>query len=680
MAASSKKKIKEGTTTSNTQGITTNSKTTTTTTNNDDCLLTMVPLDALCNLMTFLPAKSLAAMVMTCRYFHSSPVEETCFQAHLCSRLNNSAVQLLQNEEQDVKELWASIFPSNTATATDYTNNNKNNKKNKHTRIPQTYPTYAQFLEESVTGCTFVRCIQQQEEWPLLPPFAKVNGKIASVSPEHTLCRMGGGGGTRTSGGSGCASWGVGKRGQLGHGSRNCEASPTQILRAGIGYYNTTRVVQVSAGGGLVRVAHSLLLTQDGRVFSFGTGHYGQLGHGFQSGKQLPDETRPRIIDALAKKRIVCISAGELHSAAICEDGSLYTWGDSFCGQCGHGDKRPQLLPKKVAHTNIKHETCMTVSCGNRHTIVVTEEGDVFTFGLGHYGVLGRLYTPFDYDNTNTAATTATSSIAPPPPDASGMDGGGFFQMTQEQMEHLDLLANCTLDDSSDQCIPVVVDSLSGIHIVGASAGHRHSLVLDRSGLLYSFGTYLGGALGHGNLEKQDYPMCIQFFVENQIRIAQFSAGVDISMAVSTEGDVYGWGKSKGGRIGVGNKDVDVLLPRHVPLDTKAVDVECGYVHSVIVSVDGSILICGGVGINGSDDGQQQQQQQQQPIEESDIAEGEVMNNNEGFPVKVPDFIVWHCLPEPKSKATTGERWKKYGKYELQGRSKALAETARWNG
>ena len=126
------------------------------------------------------------------------------------------------------------------------------------------------------------------------------------------------------------------------------------------------------------------------------------------------------------------------------------------------------------------------------------------------------------------------------------------------------------------------------------------------------------------------YDILLLFFfvsVENQIRIAQFSAGVDISMAVSTEGDVYGWGKSKGGRIGVGNKDEDVLLPRHVPLDTKAIDVECGYVHSVIVSVDGSILICGGVGINGSDDGQQQQQ----PIQESDVAEEEeVMNNTDG--------------------------------------------------
>lgn len=46
----------------------------------------------------------------------------------------------------------------------------------------------------------------------------------------------------------------------------------------------------------------------------------------------------------------------------------------------------------------------------------------------------------------------------------------------------IDLLANLTLDDNSDQCMPKVIDSLQGIKIVGASAGHRHSMFLDTHG------------------------------------------------------------------------------------------------------------------------------------------------------------------------------------------------------
>ena len=65
--------------------------------------------------------------------------------------------------------------------------------------------------------------------------------RFASVSPEHTLCRVGGGeksGG----GGSGVASFGVGKRGQLGHGKRVDEKKPRMLL-GGIGY--GIRIVQV---------------------------------------------------------------------------------------------------------------------------------------------------------------------------------------------------------------------------------------------------------------------------------------------------------------------------------------------------------------------------------------------------------------------------------------------------
>jgi alpha-tubulin suppressor-like RCC1 family protein len=82
----------------------------------------------------------------------------------------------------------------------------------------------------------------------------------------------------------------------------------------------------VSAGGGLVRVAHTLLLTDTGHVLSFGCASYGQLGHGYSAGSQLPDEVRPRYITALANEFVTCISAGELHSGCVTEDGDVYTW------------------------------------------------------------------------------------------------------------------------------------------------------------------------------------------------------------------------------------------------------------------------------------------------------------------------------------------------------------------
>ena len=147
------------------------------------------------------------------------------------------------------------------------------------------YPAYTRFVEEATIGYSAMQCSRHG----VFP--THMQGRFVSCSPEHTLLRLGGGGNTHSgAGGSGCTAWGVGKRGQLGQGKREDEAEPKMLLQK-IGW--GIRIVQVSSGGGLVRVAHSLLLTSTGRVLSFGTAQYGALGHGFDAGKQLSDCLRP---------------------------------------------------------------------------------------------------------------------------------------------------------------------------------------------------------------------------------------------------------------------------------------------------------------------------------------------------------------------------------------------------
>jgi hypothetical protein len=77
--------------------------------------------------------------------------------------------------------------------------------------------------------------------------------------------------------------------------------------------------------------------------------------------------------------------------------------------------------------------------------------------------------------------------------------------------------------------------------------------------------------------------------------------------------------------------------------------------------LDGTIHMCGGVGVEGEADGQEQN-------EESKSA-------TVGKARAVPDFNVWHRLPEPKEHAPK-ERWKKFGKYEVKGRRQMLEQTA----
>jgi len=208
----------------------------------------------------------------------------------------------------------------------------------------------------------------------------------------------------------------------------------------------------------------------------------------------------------------------------------------------------------------------------------------------------------------------------------------------------------------------MLIDSLKGFRIVGVCAGHRHSMVLDEHGCLYTFGSGASGALGHGDLIGQEYPMKVMEFDNNNIRIHQMSAGVDISMAVSTEGKCYAWGKAADGRLGLGIENRNVTIPQQVTFEGdeefKAVDVECGYVHSLIVGLDGSVYECGGVGTDGKEDGQQ------------DLSRN---SGKVGYPSLLEGHNIWHRIAEPKELVKT-QKWQKYGKYELKGRSKMMAE------
>ena len=99
------------------------------------------------------------------------------------------------------------------------------------------------------------------------------------------------------------------------------------------------RVVAVSAGA-----SHSLAVTADGAVWSWGNGGQGRLGHGDEQNQLLPKK-----IEALAGQRVNSVSAGTWHSLARTTDGAVFAWGKGETSCLGHGeDLSNQLLPKKI--------------------------------------------------------------------------------------------------------------------------------------------------------------------------------------------------------------------------------------------------------------------------------------------------------------------------------------------
>lgn len=128
---------------------------------------------------------------------------------------------------------------------------------------------------------------------------------------------------------------GEGTNGRLGLSHSNNVSAPRQM--SALAQF-VVKKVAVHSGG-----KHAMALTVDGKVFSWGEGDDGKLGHC----SRLSCE-KPRLIEALKAKRVRDVACGSSHSAAITSNGELYTWGCGEYGRLGHGDNVTQLRPKQV--------------------------------------------------------------------------------------------------------------------------------------------------------------------------------------------------------------------------------------------------------------------------------------------------------------------------------------------
>jgi alpha-tubulin suppressor-like RCC1 family protein len=88
---------------------------------------------------------------------------------------------------------------------------------------------------------------------------------------------------------------------------------------------------------------HSLALTESGRVLSWGSNYWGQLG--------VDDSSEPIIIE-LNDLKIKKISFGEFHSLLLSCEGDIYAFGSIECGEVGNGTREIQRFPIKLELNN----------------------------------------------------------------------------------------------------------------------------------------------------------------------------------------------------------------------------------------------------------------------------------------------------------------------------------------
>ncbi|XP_029290721.1 probable E3 ubiquitin-protein ligase HERC3 isoform X2 [Cottoperca gobio] len=203
-------------------------------------------------------------------------------------------------------------------------------------------------------------------------------------------------------------------------------------------------VSQVACGS-----QHSVALTTDGQVYTWGQGSRGQLG----LGKCKPDTNSPQNLRSLSAIPLVQVAAGGEQSFALSVSGAVFGWGRNECGQLGLGDTTDRRTPTPVHYLNMKKT--VHVSCGKDHTAVLTKDGAVFTFGSGKYGQLGH-------------------------------------------------------NSFSDELRPRLVAELWGTKVIKTACGRHHTLVLTDSKRVYSFGCGEQGQLGHGEESHPSVPLPVQ--------------------------------------------------------------------------------------------------------------------------------------------------------------------------
>ncbi|XP_070505923.1 RCC1-like G exchanging factor-like protein [Chironomus tepperi] len=290
------------------------------------------------------------------------------------------------------------------------------------------------------------------------------------------------------------------------------------------------RAIKVECGR-----AHTVVLTEQGVVFTLGNNSYGQCARPIiEDENYLGSQVINRLSSELfGGKRIKDIACGQDHTMFLTEYGEVYSCGWSADGQTGLGTYNNQELPKLV-EGDIKNEKIIKLSSTGDAVLAMNENGEVFGWGNSEYN---QILLDSDEQQINVPL-------------------------------HLKYLKN------------------NG-KVIDIAAGGSFSMILNDEGNVFVWGY---GLLGFGpNVDFCKEPKLIpptlfgrnSFNPEN--RVTSINCGLYHMAAINSDNDLFMWGRNKFGCLGIGH-DNDQYFPFKSLVGAK--------VHRVFCGVDHSIALC----------------------------------------------------------------------------------------
>ena len=318
------------------------------------------------------------------------------------------------------------------------------------------------------------------------------------------------------------------------------------------------------------------LNTPSGVVISFGNNSH------YETGLDHTDlVTTPHIIYKLKNKIIKHIYAGWEHNIIITKKGKVFSFGHNQCFQCGYPNIKGQESLKDPINIskNNKDIRAISASCGNEHSLILSNEHIVYSFGSSEDGILGvNLYSNFNNETKNNYSDKK--------------------KLNSYKLNKIDF------GEYTNKIIEI-------------SSGTVHNLALTYDGKIFSWGSSQGGQLGLSLQELESYPgFKNNYFIQSpipvpiskstDINIVKISCGEAHSLALTNEGKVYSWGFGSNGQLGLGFCE-DSFEPgeglknsmRYKPEkiesleEEKICDIKCGKTFSIFVNNKGELFACG---------------------------------------------------------------------------------------
>ncbi len=330
------------------------------------------------------------------------------------------------------------------------------------------------------------------DESPATAGYVSIGGTAVEVvaGDYHTCARL-------STGAVRC--WGSASVGQLGTGNTN-KIGDNEL---------PSSIAAVSLGGTAIGLAagdsHTCALLSTGQVRCWGHGGFGRLGLGHTS--NVGDNETPGSLPVVnLGGTAIQITAGNSHTCALLTDGTVRCWGDGAGGRLGYGntdDIGDNEAPASVSPVNLGG-VAVDIAAGDSHTCALLDNGTVKCWGQGASGRLGNgLVT--DIGDNETPASAAAITIggfvgrleAGFGHTCAVLDGGTLRCFGEGSSGQL---GTASTSDVGDNETPASVSPVSaGGAVIEVSAGHMHSCVRLAGGAVRCFGLGGNGQLGTGS-------------------------------------------------------------------------------------------------------------------------------------------------------------------------------------